>query len=89
MLHRAILGSLELLHRHLPIEHHAGRFRCTAPVQVRATITSDADAYAREVLAMLGAAGLRAEADLNERENQLQNSTPSATPRWRQEERRR
>jgi threonyl-tRNA synthetase len=71
MLHRAILGSLERFIAIL-IEQHAGRFPLwLAPVQARVlTITSDADAYAGEVLAALAAAGLRAEADLtNEKIN--------------------
>jgi threonyl-tRNA synthetase len=71
MLHRAILGSLERFIAIL-IEHHAGRFPLwLAPVQARVlTITSDADAYAGEVVAALGTAGLRAEADLaNEKIN--------------------
>ena len=71
MLHRAILGSLERFIAIL-IEHYAGRFPLwLAPVQARVlTITSDADAYAGEVLAALQAAGLRAEADLaNEKIN--------------------
>jgi len=66
MLHRAILGSLERFIAIL-IEQYAGRFPLwLAPVQVRVlTITSDADAYAGEVLAALAAAGIRAEADLS------------------------
>ncbi|OIR00819.1 threonine--tRNA ligase [mine drainage metagenome] len=71
MLHRAILGSFERFLGIL-IEHHAGRFPVwLAPVQVVvATITSDADGYAREVLARLKAAGLRAELDIrNEKIN--------------------
>jgi threonyl-tRNA synthetase len=71
MLHRAILGSFERFIGIL-IEHHAGRFPLwLAPVQaVAATIVSDADDYAREVAAVLTAAGLRAEADLrNEKIN--------------------
>jgi threonyl-tRNA synthetase len=71
MLHRAILGSLERFIAIL-IEHHAGRFPLwLAPVQVKVlTITQDADAYAGEVMAALGAAGIRAEADLtNEKIN--------------------
>ena len=54
------------------IEHHAGRFPLwLAPVQaVVATIVSDADDYAKEVVAKLEAAGLRAEADIrNEKIN--------------------
>jgi len=64
MLHRAVFGSLERFTGVL-IEHYAGKFPLwLAPVQtVVATITSDADDYAREVLAALKAAGLRAEID--------------------------
>ena len=71
MLHRAIFGSFERFLGIL-IEHHAGRFPLwLAPVQVMvATITSDGDAFAREVAAKLEAAGLRAELDLrNEKIN--------------------
>jgi threonyl-tRNA synthetase len=71
MLHRAILGSFERFIGIL-IEHHAGRFPLwLAPVQaVVATIVSDADDYARAVVAALNAAGIRAEADLrNEKIN--------------------
>ncbi|MGB8276195.1 MAG: threonine--tRNA ligase [Alphaproteobacteria bacterium] len=71
MLHRAILGSLERFIGVL-IEHYAGKFPLwLAPLQVVvATITGDADSYARTVLAALEAAGLRAEADLrNEKIN--------------------
>ncbi len=65
MLHRAILGSFERFIGVL-IEHYAGRLPLwLAPVQVVvATIVGDADAYAREVLAALQGAGLRAELDL-------------------------
>ncbi len=65
MLHRAILGSFERFIGIL-IEHYAGRMPLwLAPVQVVvATITSEADDYAREVEAALAGAGLRAEADL-------------------------
>ncbi len=64
MLHRAILGTFERFIGIL-IEHHAGRFPLwLAPVQaVVATIVSDADDYAHEVVAKLQAAGIRAEAD--------------------------
>jgi threonyl-tRNA synthetase len=64
MMHRAILGSFERFIGIL-IENTAGRFPLwLAPRQaVVATIVSDADAYAAEVLAKLRAAGLRAEAD--------------------------
>ena len=71
MLHRAILGTFERFIGIL-IEHHAGRFPLwLSPVQaVVATIVSDADGYANEVVAKLKAAGLRAEADLrNEKIN--------------------
>ncbi len=65
MLHRAILGSFERWLGIL-IENFAGRFPLwLAPVQVMiATITNDADAYAREVAAEMHAAGLRVELDL-------------------------
>jgi threonyl-tRNA synthetase len=65
MLHRAILGSLERFIGIL-IENCAGAFPMwLAPVQVViATITQDADAYAREVAAQMCAAGLRVELDL-------------------------
>ena len=61
MLHRAIFGSFERFLGIL-IEQYAGRFPLwLAPVQVVvATIVSDADAYAREVAAAFGAAGLSA-----------------------------
>ncbi|MBI3112987.1 MAG: threonine--tRNA ligase [Rhodospirillales bacterium] len=71
MLHRAILGSFERFLGIL-IEHYAGKFPLwLAPVQaVVATITSDADDYAKKVLAALGDAGLRAELDVrNEKIN--------------------
>ncbi|QQQ19873.1 threonine--tRNA ligase [Brevundimonas vitis] len=65
MLHRAILGSFERFIGIL-IENYAGAFPLwLAPVQaVVATITSDADDYAREVTARFKAAGLRVETDL-------------------------
>jgi len=71
MLHRAIFGSYERFIGIL-IEHYAGRFPLwLAPVQaVVATIVSDADDYAAEVLTKLRAAGIRAEADIrNEKIN--------------------
>jgi threonyl-tRNA synthetase len=71
MVHRAICGSMERFLGVL-IEHYAGSFPLwLAPVQVVvATITQDADAYAREVVAALNKAGLRAVADLrNEKIN--------------------
>jgi threonyl-tRNA synthetase len=65
MLHRAILGSFERFLGIL-IEQYAGRFPLwLAPVQaVVATIVSDADDYAREVAAVLEAAGLAVALDL-------------------------
>ena len=71
MLHRAILGSFERFIGIL-IEHYAGKLPLwLAPVQVVvATITNVADDYAGRVMAALGEAGLRAEADLrNEKIN--------------------
>jgi threonyl-tRNA synthetase len=71
MLHRAILGSYERFIGIL-IEHHAGKFPMwLAPRQaVVATIVSDADEYAHEVVAALQKAGIRAELDLrNEKIN--------------------
>lgn len=71
MLHRAIFGSYERFIGIL-IEHFAGRLPAwLAPVQaVVATIVSDADDYARDALAKLKAAGIRAETDLrNEKIN--------------------
>ena len=65
MLHRAIFGSLERFMGIL-IEHHAGNLPLwLAPVQVKVlTITSDADAYANEIVALLRQHGMRVEADL-------------------------
>ena len=64
MLHRAILGSFERFLGIL-IENYAGAFPLwLAPVQVVvATITSDADDYAREAVERLRSAGLRVELD--------------------------
>ncbi|MEM9838566.1 MAG: threonine--tRNA ligase [Pseudomonadota bacterium] len=64
MLHRALFGSLERFTGIL-IEHYAGSFPLwLAPRQaVVATITSDADDYAHEVMVALRDAGLRVEAD--------------------------
>jgi threonyl-tRNA synthetase len=66
MLHRAIFGSLERFIGIL-IEQYAGRMPLwLAPVQVVvATITNDADDYAREVGLALEGAGLRHELDLS------------------------
>jgi threonyl-tRNA synthetase len=71
MVHRAICGSMERFLGIL-IENHAGHMPLWfAPLQVVvATITSDADDYARKVVARLKDAGLLAEADLrNEKIN--------------------
>ncbi|KMO35300.1 threonine--tRNA ligase [Methylobacterium aquaticum] len=71
MVHRAICGSMERFAGIL-IEHFAGHFPLwLAPLQVVvATITGEADPYARQVLKAADAAGLRAEADLrNEKIN--------------------
>ncbi len=71
MLHRAICGSMERF-LGVTIENYAGAFPLwLAPTQaVVASITSDADDYAREVAAALKAAGLRVELDLrNEKIN--------------------
>ncbi len=64
ILHRAILGSFERFLGML-IENYSGRLPMwLAPRQaVVATITSDADDYAYEVVEKLRAAGIRAEAD--------------------------
>src|SRR6202008_4817696 len=63
--HRAICGSMERFIGIL-IEHYAGNFPLwLAPTQaVVCTITSDADIYARDLLAAATRAGLRVEADL-------------------------
>ena len=65
MIHRALFGSLERFCGIL-IEHHAGHFPLwLAPVQiVVATITEEADDYARQVQAAANRAGLRADLDL-------------------------
>jgi threonyl-tRNA synthetase len=71
MIHRAMFGSLERFTGIL-IENFAGHLPLwLSPLQVVvSTIVSDADAYAREALALLKAAGLRAETDLrNEKIN--------------------
>ncbi|MBB5516243.1 threonyl-tRNA synthetase [Rubricella aquisinus] len=64
MLHRATLGSFERFIGIL-IENHAGKFPLwLAPRQVVvATIVSDADAFAADIVAQLRAAGIRAETD--------------------------
>jgi threonyl-tRNA synthetase len=71
MLHRAMFGSLERFTGIL-IEHYAGHLPLwLSPQQaVVATITSDADDYAREVIAAARKLGLRTEGDLrNEKIN--------------------
>ena len=71
MLHRAVCGSMERF-MGVMIENYAGAFPLwLAPTQVVvATITSDADDYARQVVAALKAQGLRVELDLrNEKIN--------------------
>ena len=71
MVHRAICGSMERFTGIL-IEHFAGHFPLwLAPVQaVVTTITSDGDDYAKQVLAAVRRAGLRANIDLrNEKIN--------------------
>jgi threonyl-tRNA synthetase len=71
MIHRALFGSLERF-TGVVIEHYAGHLPLwLAPVQaVVATIVSEADDYAREVLSAMKAAGLRADLDLrNEKIN--------------------
>ncbi|MFA5592918.1 MAG: threonine--tRNA ligase [Micavibrio sp.] len=64
MLHRAVLGTLERFTGIL-LENFAGKLPLwLAPVQcVVATITSEADDYAAELMAELRAKGLRAELD--------------------------
>lgn len=71
MLHRAMFGSLERFTGIL-IEHYAGHLPLwLSPVQALvATITDDADPYAREVVDAARRAGLRTESDLrNEKIN--------------------
>jgi threonyl-tRNA synthetase len=65
MLHRAMFGSLERFIGIL-IEHYAGHLPLwLAPTQATVcTITSDADAYARDLIEAATRAGLRVEADL-------------------------
>jgi len=65
MIHRAIFGSLERFTGIL-IEHHAGHLPLwLAPLQiVVATITQEADDYARELITLARKRGLRVEGDL-------------------------
>jgi threonyl-tRNA synthetase len=71
MLHRAMFGSLERF-TGIMIEHYAGHLPLwLSPVQaIVATITSDADDYAREAIEAARALGLRVDGDLrNEKIN--------------------
>jgi len=71
MVHRAICGSMERFTGIL-IEHFAGHFPLwLAPTQaIVTTITSEGDEYAKQVLAAVRRAGLRADIDLrNEKIN--------------------
>jgi threonyl-tRNA synthetase len=71
MLHRAMFGSLERF-TGIMIEHYAGHLPLwLSPLQAMiATITSDADDYARETVTAARRAGLRVEGDLrNEKIN--------------------
>jgi threonyl-tRNA synthetase len=71
MLHRAMFGSLERF-TGIMLEHFAGHLPLwLSPIQaVVATITSDADDYAREAIEKARRAGLRVEGDLrNEKIN--------------------
>jgi threonyl-tRNA synthetase len=71
MIHRAICGSMERF-LGVVLEHYAGHLPLwLSPMQVMVTtITSDADAYAADVLAAARHAGLRADVDLrNEKIN--------------------
>jgi threonyl-tRNA synthetase len=71
MLHRAMFGSMERF-TGIMIEHYAGHLPLwLSPVQaIVATITSDADDYAREAIAAARARGLHVEGDLrNEKIN--------------------
>ena len=71
MLHRAMFGSLERF-TGIMIEHYAGHLPLwLSPLQaVVATITADADEYARAAVAAARRAGLRVEGDLrNEKIN--------------------
>src|SRR5919107_5584218 len=65
MIHRAICGSMERF-LGVVLEHYAGHLPLwLSPLQAMVTtITSDADAYATDVLAACRRAGLRAEIDL-------------------------
>lgn len=75
MLHRALFGSLERF-TGIMIEHYAGKFPFwLAPLQVVvATITDEGNAYAREVLAALKKAGIRAEIDLRNEKSAIKSA---------------
>ena len=75
MIHRAICGSMERF-LGVVLEHYAGYLPLwLAPTQaVIATITSDADDYAREVAALARRAGLRVGGRSSQREDQLQSA---------------
>ena len=83
LLHRAIFGSLERFIGIL-LEHYAGNlpFWLSPRQVVVATITSDADEYASDVLGKLHEAGIRAETDLrNEKINyKVREHSLSKTP---------
>src|SRR5207247_2523328 len=75
MLHRAMFGSLERFIGIL-IEHHGGHLPLwLSPLQaVVATITDDADAYAREVIDAALQLALRVEGDLRNEKTDYNNS---------------
>jgi len=83
MLHRAVFGTFERFIG-LLLEHYAGKLPYwLAPEQaVVTTITSDADAYAEQVVAAMKAKGLRASVDLrNEKINyKVREHSLSKTP---------
>jgi len=83
MLHRAILGSMERFLGIL-IEEHEGKFPLwLAPSQIMVCpITTEANAYAQEVVDAMKVSGLRAEADLrNEKINyKVREHSLSKTP---------
>ncbi len=66
MIHRSTIGSLERVFAFI-VEHYGGAFPLwLAPVQARVLSISEKQvAYAEEVVAMLKAAGIRAEADVS------------------------
>ncbi len=82
MLHRAIFGSLERFIGIL-LENYAGALPFwLSPVQVVVTtITSDADAYAREVVAELTRRGASRRSGRAQREDQLQGARAQSRER--------